>query len=118
MAKDTTSSPVAVYSLLAAGTIISGDIQSVGDLRLDGKMDGNLVCQGKVILGNAAVLMGNLQCAVAEISGMVTGDVEAIEQLILRGQSKIEGNIRTSSLIVEPGSHFNGLCEMIKSEPV
>jgi cytoskeletal protein CcmA (bactofilin family) len=112
MAKETTTSPAAIYSLLAVGTVINGDISSDSDLRLDGNMQGNIVSQGKVILGNAAVLKGNIQCVNAEISGIVTGNVDAPEQLILRGQSKIEGAIRTSTLIVESGAVLNGACEM------
>ncbi len=113
MAKETTTSPVAVYSLLAAGTVITGDIRSDSDLRLDGVMTGGLTSSGKVILGQAASIQGNIQCSNAEISGVVQGDIDAPEQLILRGQSRVEGSIRTSTLIVEAGSVFNGKCEMI-----
>lgn len=113
MAKETTTSPVAVYSLLAAGTVITGDIRSDSDLRLDGVMTGGLTSSGKVILGPAASIQGNIQCSNAEISGIVQGDIDAPEQLILRGQSRVEGSIRTSTLIVEAGSVFNGKCEMI-----
>lgn len=78
-------------------------------------MQGNIVSQGKVILGVAATLNGNIQCSNAEISGIVTGNVDAPEQLILRGQSKIEGSIRTSTLIVESGAVFKGACEMVQA---
>jgi cytoskeletal protein CcmA (bactofilin family) len=113
MAKETTTSPVTVYSLLAVGTTLKGDIHSDSDLRLDGTMIGDIVSSGKVILGAAATLKGNIQCSNAEISGIVTGNIDAPEQLVLRGQSKIEGSIRTSILIVEAGSVFNGSCEMV-----
>jgi cytoskeletal protein CcmA (bactofilin family) len=113
MAKETIPAPVAAYSLLAAGTSIIGDIHSDSDLRLDGKMEGNIESQGKVIIGSAATLKGNIRCVNAEISGYVKGDVDAPDQLTLRGQSKIDGSIRTATLIIEPGASFNGSCEMV-----
>lgn len=114
MAKETTISPAAIYSLLAVGSQINGDISSDTDLRLDGRMVGSIVSRGKVILGSAATLQGNIKCLYAEISGIVNGNVDAPEQLILREQAKVIGNIRTSTLIVEPGSYFNGACEMVQ----
>jgi cytoskeletal protein CcmA (bactofilin family) len=114
MAKETTTSPAAVYNLLAAGTTINGNVQSDCDLRLDGKIVGDLTCTGKVILGPAAVITGQVDCINAEVSGMINGDVNAPEQLILRSQATISGNIYTSTLIVEAGSAFNGLCRMVE----
>lgn len=116
MAKETTTSPAAVYNLLAAGTTINGDVQTDCDLRLDGIMVGDLTCAGKVILGPSAIVTGQVDCLNAEISGIVNGNVNAPEQLVLRSQAKILGNIRTSTLIVEGGSAFNGLCEMVQPE--
>ena len=118
MAKETGAIPVAVYSLLAAGTSIRGDIRSESDLRLDGTMEGDIVSLGKVVLGPQAVLKGNISCVTAEISGKVTGNVDAPEQLSLRAQASIEGAIRTATLLIEPGATFNGSCEMVQSAPV
>ena len=69
MAKEVSSSPVTVYSILAPGAKIMGDISSDTDLRLDGVMEGNIVSEGKVILGPASSIIGNITCSNAEISG-------------------------------------------------
>jgi cytoskeletal protein CcmA (bactofilin family) len=114
MAKEVTQTPVTVYSILATGTKIIGDISSDSDLRLDGSIEGNILTEGKVILGPSAKIKGSITCANAEISGLVTGNINAPEQLSLKGTSKIEGTIRTSTLIIEPGAVLNGSCEMVK----
>lgn len=115
MAKEVSNAPVTVYSILAPGAKIKGDISSDTDLRLDGLMEGNIVSEGKVILGLAASLIGNITCSNAEISGTVKGNVNAPEQLSLKSQSRIEGTITTSTLIIESGAVMNGICKMPES---
>ncbi len=112
MAKEVSSAPVTVYSILAPGTKIQGDISSDTDLRLDGIMEGNIVSEGKVILGPSSAIIGNITCSNAEISGAVKGNVSAPEQLSLKSTSRIEGSITTSTLIIESGAVLNGTCAM------
>jgi len=112
MSKEIVATTGAIYSILAPGTRIIGDIYSEEDIRIEGGLEGNLTSKGKVILGPQSVLKGNLKCVNAEVAGSVEGDVEANEQLSLRGNSSVRGDIKTSTLVIEPGSIFNGLCEM------
>lgn len=116
MAKEQSSAPITVYSILAPGAVIKGDITSDTDLRLDGIMEGNLVSDGKVILGPSSSLVGNITCSNAEISGLVKGNVIAPEQLSLKSQSRIDGSITTSTLIIESGAVLNGTCSMPDSK--
>jgi len=116
MAKEVVTTTGAVYSILAMGARISGNIYSEEDIRIEGSLDGDLICKGKVIVGPHAVLRGNVKCVNAELSGIVEGDVEANEQLSLREKSQVRGAIKTSTLIIEPGARFNGTCEMSSGE--
>ena len=116
MAKEVVTTTGAVYSILAMGSRISGDIYSEEDIRIEGSLVGDLICKGKVILGPHAVLRGNVKCVNAELSGIIEGDIEANEQLSLRGKSQVRGAIKTSTLIIEPGARFNGACEMYSGE--
>jgi len=118
MAKEVSSTPVSFYSILAPGTKIKGDISSDTDLRLDGVMEGNIVTEGKVILGSASSIMGNITCSNAEISGAVKGNVMAPEQLSLKSQSRIDGTITTSTLIIESGAILNGTCKMPETSSI
>jgi len=114
MAKEVSNTPVTVYSILAPGAKIKGDISSDTDLRLDGVMEGNIVSEGKVILGPSSSLIGNITCTNAEISGTVKGNILAPEQLSLKSQSRIDGSIITSTLIIESGAVLNGTCKMFQ----
>lgn len=99
-------------NVIGKGTTITGDIETSNDIRIDGKLDGNLICKAKVILGNSAVLEGNLSALHAEISGEVIGKVEVNEMLTLKNSSTIHGDINTGKLVIEAGAKFNGSCKM------
>ena len=50
----------AQQSIITAEVEITGVIKSAGSVRLDGKLDGDLVCQGDAILGKTATMKGNI----------------------------------------------------------
>jgi hypothetical protein len=99
-------------NVIGKGTTISGDIDTPNDIRIDGKLDGNLFCKARVILGPGAILEGNLNAVHAELAGEVNGQVEVKEMLTLKGSSTIHGDINTGKRIIEAGAKFNGNCKM------
>ncbi|HKL91825.1 MAG: polymer-forming cytoskeletal protein [Bacteroidales bacterium] len=112
MAKEVVVSNTILYSVFANGTLVNGNVLSDNDLRIDGVVDGNVTCRGKLVLGTHAVITGDVLCDVAEISGRVKGKLEVTDGLTLRQTALIEGNITASTLIVEAGALFNGTCRM------
>jgi cytoskeletal protein CcmA (bactofilin family) len=104
----------AALNMVGVGTLVKGDITSDGDLRVDGKIEGNVHSKSKIALGAGAEIIGNTIARSADISGRIEGDVEIAETLFLRGTAKITGNIKTSKIIIESGAVFNGSCYMNK----
>ena len=100
------------YNIIAAGTKMTGDITSDTNFRLDGQINGTLKCRGKVIIGQNGAMEGTLECINAEILGKFTGKLIVTEALQLRATSKIEGEIKTKILSVEPNAKFTGTCDM------
>jgi cytoskeletal protein CcmA (bactofilin family) len=101
-----------VINIIGKGTSITGDINCDGDIRIDGTLDGNIKADGKILVNKGGVIKGNLSCENCEISGTVEGTLEVNALLSLKETSKIEGDIVTKKLGVEPGSAFNGTCKM------
>lgn len=97
---------------IAAGTKIIGDIISKGNFRLDGELEGNLVSESRVVLGQTSLLVGSLKSQNAEISGKVNGTVVVTDELVLRSTSELNADITTGSLNIESGSIFNGMTKM------
>lgn len=99
-------------NLIGNGTKITGDINSNGDVRIDGNLTGNLVIAGKFVLGPNGVIEGNVSCGNADLSGEIKGIVNVNELLLLKSTAKINGDITTGKLAIEPGAIFTGTCNM------
>lgn len=99
-------------TLIGKGTSLKGDISSSSDLRIDGHIEGNIICQAKVIIGSSGVVEGDIQGNQADIVGEVIGTIRVKELLQLRGECIVNGNIFAGKLHVEPTATFNGQCHM------
>lgn len=99
-------------TMIGKGTVIEGDLDTVGNISVDGKLIGNIKTKSKINLGQSADIKGNLYAQVAEISGHVVGLVEVSDILILKGTAVIDGDIVTNKLRVEEGAVINGSCKM------
>lgn len=99
-------------NLIGGGTKIVGDITSAGDVRIDGHLMGNIVIAGKFVLGATGVVEGNITSVNADLSGEIKGTVNISEMLSLKSTARINGDIETSKLMIEPGAVFSGTCNM------
>lgn len=97
---------------IGKGTSIEGDLESYGNIRLDGKVVGNIKTKSKIVMGESSYLEGNLVAANAEVSGEIKGTVEVAEILLLKPTAVINGDIKTGRLIVESGAVWNGTVKM------
>jgi cytoskeletal protein CcmA (bactofilin family) len=107
---DATSSNAS--TMVGAGTVITGDLESNGDIRIDGVLKGNLKGKSKIIIGAEGVVHGNIEGLQADIMGHVTGTIKIQELLYLHGKTEVKGDIYAGKLQVEPTAVFNGKCHM------
>ena len=108
------TSPVGTaHNTLAAGTYVKGDIKAEEDFRIDGKLEGNLECAGKVIIGSQAEIIGNIQCQNTDLMGIVSGNLTIYEVASLKSSVRFSGEIVTKYIEIEPGASFNGACRML-----
>ena len=101
-------------NLIGTGTTIKGEINSRGDVRVDGKIIGEVRSKGKIVIGEAGIVEGDMYCVNAEISGRVQGKADVSELLSLTAAAHFQGDIITNKLSIEPGSRFSGTCSMEK----
>lgn len=112
MAKYNETETTTAINLIGAGTVITGDVNSNGDIRIDGTLTGNLKTAGKVVIGETGKVNGEIDCKNSEVLGEINGKIEVGELLSLKATSKITGDIITKKLAIEPGSKFTGNCKM------
>lgn len=99
------------FNLIAGGTEINGDIVTNGDLRIDGKVMGNVTCNAKLVIGDQGFVVGNLHCYTGEISGTVEGRITSSEILQLNKGANVTGDIESVRFVVEDGASISGNCK-------
>ena len=97
---------------IGKGTVLEGNIETFGNIRIEGKVIGNIKSKSKIALGNSSNVQGNIIAQNADLEGEVKGRIEITEMLILKATAVVNGDIITGKLVVEPGAVFNGTCKM------
>lgn len=103
------------FNLIAQGTVINGDVNTSGDLRIDGQIVGNVTCTAKLVIGEEGNVHGNIACHSGEISGTVHGQITAQELLQLNQSASIQGDIEAMRFVVEDGASIDGRCTTSKN---
>lgn len=105
-------SGVGMPNHINSDTVIEGSIKAKGNLRIDGKLIGTLECQGRVVIGASGSVDGEIRCENAEIEGSIKANIVVSELLSLKATAKVQGDILTKKLAIEPGATFSGSCSM------
>ena len=100
---------------VGSGTVVTGEANFKALMRVDGHLSGRITSStGTLIVGANGKVDANIEVAIAQIHGTVNGDIIATQRLELGRAAKLNGNIQTASLVIEPGALFEGTCKMIK----
>ena len=97
---------------IVEGTTINGDINSPSDFRLDGQLIGNFKSKGKIVIGPAGSVKGDIVCKNADIEGKFEGKIQVQEILNIKFKANIRGEVICGKLSVEPGAEFSATCVM------
>lgn len=99
-------------NMISEGTTIKGTIKSKNDIRIAGRLEGEAICKGKVIISSSAHIDGNIASTEADIAGKIDGTIKVSNKLSLRQTAIVGGDIYTKVLVIEEGAQFNGNCRM------
>jgi cytoskeletal protein CcmA (bactofilin family) len=97
---------------ISKDTSIDGNVETTGNLRIEGKVKGNIRARSKVVLGNSGEVEGKIFAQTADLEGTVKGTVQVEGLLTLKSNAHIKGDINTGKLIMEAGAIFDGRCKM------
>ena len=97
---------------IVEGTTIKGDIVSPADFRLDGHLIGNFESKGKLVIGPAGSVKGDIICKNCDIEGRFDGKIQVTEILNLKAKASVHGEVVCGKLSVEPGAEFSASCVM------
>ncbi len=97
---------------IVEGTLLNGNISSPADFRLDGQLTGNFNSKGKLVIGPAGMIKGDIVCKNADIEGRFEGKIQVLETLNIKAKAIIRGEVVCGKLSVEPGAEFSATCVM------
>ncbi len=97
-----------INAFLGAGTNYQGKLHFQGAVRIDGNFRGEVVSDGTLVVGQEAVVEGQIKVGQLVLSGNIQGEVEAESKVVLHKTANLQGNIRTPVLVVEEGAVLDG----------
>jgi len=101
-----------IRAFLGEGTQFKGVLSFAGAVRIDGHLEGEIVGEELLIIGEPAQVKAEIEVGTLVVSGRVQGAITARERVELLRPSRVIGTIRTPCLVVAEGAVFNGNCEM------
>ena len=101
-----------ITTLIGKGSVMDGDFATPGSARIDGKITGNVNVEGVLVLGISGAIRGNVKCSSIIIGGEIEGNIIAPERAELSPSSRVIGDIRTDSIIIDEKAVFHGKCVM------
>lgn len=101
-----------IDSLIGAQTVIGGDLNFSGGLRIDGQVNGNVIAtQGKpstLVLSEHAQVNGEISVTHLVINGTINGSVSASEYLELQNKAKVSGDVHYKTIEIQLGAIVEG----------
>ena len=91
---------------------ITGNVKSASHIQFDGKLNGDLNCEGVATFGKTAAVKGNVNADTVSIAGNIVGNVTAKDRIEMKSTAKVQGDVRAKRLTVEDGVTFVGKSEV------
>jgi cytoskeletal protein CcmA (bactofilin family) len=107
----TKSLPKDIKTLIGEGCKVEGNFYIPTFTRVDGTVKGDLTGDSGIIIGVQGKVEGNICSSEVVLYGTVIGNIES-KKLELKKGSSLNGDITVNHLVTEPGSLFNGRCNM------
>ncbi|MCH2046059.1 MAG: polymer-forming cytoskeletal protein [Saprospiraceae bacterium] len=95
---------------IAAGTVIEGDVKMDVHARLEGKIYGNLICKGRLVMSKTAYVEGDVICIDLITEGKILGDITVSQSVLLKASAEVRGDLSYDRLQIESGAILNGKC--------
>jgi len=105
-----------VMTFFGKGTHFKGVLTFDGTARIDGEIEGEIITQGTLIIGESGVVKAEITAGSVVVGGKVIGNIHANQKIQLLPKSVVTGSLTTHSVTIEDGALLNGICEMQPAE--
>lgn len=102
-----------IDTIIGKDTIFVGNIESAGTIRVDGKIEGHIITEGDLIIGENGMIQGKINAKNVTVAGQLVGEIEARGKLELVPSASVQGDAQVMFLVIEEGAYFQGNCQQM-----
>jgi len=104
--------PQEIMTFLGKSARFKGVLTFEGTARIDGEIEGEIITQGMLIVGESGVVKSEVTAGMVVVGGRVNGNIHASKKIQLLAKCVVTGSLTTHTIIIEDGAFLNGVCEM------
>ncbi|MBU1092164.1 polymer-forming cytoskeletal protein [Patescibacteria group bacterium] len=114
MAKDRKdfADPEHLDTLIGKEVIVEGELNGEGDIQINGQFTGEIEIAGDLIVGEHGKVKAEIEAKNIYVAGEVDGDIKAREKLHILETGRVNGNVTSQALSIEPGGILKGSSQM------
>ena len=99
-------------NILSSDVEIKGSIKFQNDLMVDGKIEGEILSPGILVVGENAEVRGEIKTKSVTVHGKVQGNITVEERCELKARAQLIGDLKAARLVIEEGATFVGKSEV------
>ena len=111
------ANPDGALSIIAAGMTVSGDIDSNGVVKVEGRVEGSIRSARQVLVGRQGAVRGDIDTREAIIGGTVEGTITGSERVEIQATAQVSGDVVTRTIVIAEGGKINGSVRMEEQRP-
>lgn len=106
--RDASPIPTTNFSVFDSHISVSGDLETDGALRIDGRLEGSIHRADLIVVGQGASVVGDITAREVIVGGAVTGNIFAAQRTELQSTGIVAGDIRSAAILVHEGGVVQG----------
>lgn len=100
--------PSTNFSVFDSHISVSGDLETDGALRIDGRLEGTIHRADLIVVGQGASVVGDITAREVIVGGAVTGNILAAQRTELQSTGIVAGDIRSAAILIHEGGVVQG----------
>lgn len=106
--RETSPIPTTNFSVFDAHMSVTGDVETDGAIRIDGRLEGSINRADLVVIGEGASVVGDVTAREVIVAGAVTGNIFAKQRTELFSNAIVAGDIRSAAILIQEGGVVQG----------
>jgi cytoskeletal protein CcmA (bactofilin family) len=100
--------------VIGSSMTVKGEVHSREELYVDGEIQGSIELQHRLTIGPNGKVNATVKAREVVVHGVIQGNVQAVEKIILREKASLVGDIKTAGIVIEDGAYFKGSIDITR----